>query len=638
MESARGPVTEWFVDGPLGVEHGFTLASPPACAGYRLVLSVSVEGLVPRMDKTGRGVELCDGGGEVQLHYTDLVARDARRRTLPSAMTVEDSAVALRVDAHEAAFPIVVDPVLWVQQSVLSDNGFGQAVAVTSDTILLGDYIYPYLTRAYVAVNNGSSWSTQWLQSGSDAGIADKFASSVSVSGDTALIGAPGLDPGAAYVFVRSGSTWTQQGPALSPSNAAAHKFGASVSLSGDTALIGAPASNYYNPTYAGEAYVFVRNGSTWMQQGPPLTPSERQLNDDFGVAVSLSGDTAVVTADYETIGSNTSQGAAYVFVRSGSTWTQQGSALVASDGAANDELGTSVSVVEDTVIIGGPNRIVGGARALGEAYVFVRNGSTWAQQGPPLTANDGTAGDYFGSSVSLYGDAALIGAAFKDVGTNNEQGAAYLFVRTCSQWTQLGPALTASDGASLDRFGWSVSLWGTTAAIGASAAGKAYIFTGGPAGDAGFSDPDATASCGSDASSDASASMLDANANVPGNDAAATTDSGTSGDDAASALDANMPGNDAAAPSDSSASDDDSGPTVDASAESVDGGARDASGPDAGMQADSRDAGHESSGCGCRTITKSARTADGWFVLCALLALRRRRSGSARSSRPPAL
>ena len=291
----------------------------------------------------------------------------------------------------------------------------------------------------------------------------DYFGLSVSVSGDTAVIGAynkNGSNRGAAYVFVRSGGVWTQQAELTAADGVANDCFGISVSVSGDTAVIGANCMTGYRAA----AYVFVRSGGGWTQQAE-WTASDGVALAYFGSTVSVSGDTTVIGA----FGKNNLQGAAYVFVRSGVAWTQQAE-LTASDGAASDFFGYSVSVSGDTAVIGAREKNGGGA-----AYVFVRSGVGWTQQAE-LTASDGVRYDLFGWSVSVSGDAAVIGA----YGKNNYQAAAYVFVRSGVAWTQQAE-LTASDGVANDYFGISVSVSGDTTVIGAPGKntyrGAAYVF-----------------------------------------------------------------------------------------------------------------------------------------------------------------
>src|ERR1022692_2896038 len=263
-------------------------------------------------------------------------------------------------------------------------------------------------------------WTQEAKLTASDGLAGDAFGVSVSVSGDTAVVGAGfkkiGLNrgQGEAYVFVRSGTTWTQQQTLTALDGVTDAVFGFSVSVSGDTAVVGAP--NQDENDSPGAAYVFTRSGTTWTQQ-QKLTASDGSLVNEFGISVSVSGDTAVVGAFQQQ-----PVAAAYVFVRSGTTWTQQ-QKLTASDPVAGDAFGTSVSVSGDTAVVGANRN-----NSQGAAYVFVRNGTTWTQQ-QKLTASDGVAGDFFGRSVSVDQGTAVVGAQAK----NSAQGAAYVFRNTGS-------------------------------------------------------------------------------------------------------------------------------------------------------------------------------------------------------------
>jgi hypothetical protein len=322
-----------------------------------------------------------------------------------------------------------------------------------------------------------------------DGACGDYFGCSVSLDGDTALVGAPyktvgaNTNQGAAYLFTRSGTTWTQQQELTAGDGARGDYFGWSVSLDGDTALVGARYNTVGANTYQGAAYLFTRSGTTWTQQ-QELTAADGTAYDFFGYSVALDGESVLVGACNKTVGTRTIQGAAYVFTRDGTTWTQQ-QKLTAADGAAGDYFGWSVSLDGDTALVGAYKRTVGANTSQGAAYLFTRSGTTWTQQ-QELTAGDGAAGDCFGCSVSLDGDTALVGALYKTVGANTYQGAAYLFTRSGTTWTQQ-QELIAGDGAAGDYFGWSVSLDGDTALVGAynktvganTRQGAAYVFVG---------------------------------------------------------------------------------------------------------------------------------------------------------------
>jgi hypothetical protein len=287
---------------------------------------------------------------------------------------------------------------------------------------------------------------------GSDLGFRLLGASvALSDDGSTALVGGwrDANLAGAAWVFTRQGSSWTQQGPKLTPSDAqGAASFGGSVALSanGAIALIGGSGDD----GGAGAAWIYTRSGSTWTRT-QKLVPNDEQGAGRFGaVALSADGATALIGAAND----NGGYGAAWIFTRSGSTWTQQGGKLFVDFDAG---LGGSVALSADgaTALLGGPHY----QTDVGAAWVFTRSGSTWSEQGF-LRAADGQTLDLLGSSVALAGDGstALVGG----------RGAAWFFTRSGSTWTQQGPRLS---GQVADGFGSSVALSddGSTGLVGAS-------------------------------------------------------------------------------------------------------------------------------------------------------------------------
>src|SRR5262245_2799498 len=378
------------------------------------------------------------------------------------------------------------------QKLIASDSAagdaFGVSVASSDDTALVGAYVddHPGASNAgsaYVFIRSGSEWTQQAKLVAADAGADDLFGVSVAVWGDPALVGAINDDheggtlAGSAYVFVRSGSVWTQQAKLIASDAAANDRFGTSVALSGDTAVIGAYLDDHAGGIDAGSAYVFVRSGSVWTQQAK-LMASDAAANDWFGHSSALSGDTAMVGAVQDDHASGTNAGSAYVFVRSGSEWTQQAK-LIASDAAAFDFFGQSAALFGDTALVGAT-----GSSTPGSVYVFVGGGSQWTQQ-TELIASDPDVNDQFGSRVALSEDTALVGAFHNDHAGGADAGSAYLFARSGTMWTQQSK-LTASDAAPGDNFGFSVALAADTAVVGAFAddhaggnfAGSAYVFT----------------------------------------------------------------------------------------------------------------------------------------------------------------
>ncbi len=360
------------------------------------------------------------------------------------------------------------------EQKLLADDGepgdmFGCSLSLDGSTTVVGafgdDDQGGDSGSAYVLVESGSSWIQQakLLPGGGAAG--DDFGRTVALSGDTAVVGARGDDDlgnnsGSAYVFVRSGTVWTEQAKLLAGDGTESDLFGTSVSVSGDTLVVGAPNAEHAGSEW-GAAYVFVRSGTTWIQEAK-LLPGAGVVDADFGDAVSICGDTVVVGAP-EDDDNGVWSGSIYVFVRNGMSWTQEAK-LLAADGAAGDWFGTSVSVSDDTVVAGAPADDDFGVSS-GSAYVFERSGTIWAQQ-EKFQALAGAPFEDFGSSVSVKGDWALVGAkGTDDNGTN--AGAAHLFGRSGSVWTRRA-TLHPSDGAVGDYFGVSVSVSGDRTVVGA--------------------------------------------------------------------------------------------------------------------------------------------------------------------------
>jgi hypothetical protein len=366
------------------------------------------------------------------------------------------------------------------------DRFGGGSVAVNGDTAIVTatnwdcDVSSLNCGAAYVFVRTGSQWTEQQKLTASDAAAGDAFGAAA-VSGDTAVVGANGDDCpasgdfcGAAYVFVRTGSVWTEQ-QKLTASDAAADKvFGVSVAVDGDTAVVGAwGAACAMAGANCGAAYVFVRTGSVWTEQ-QKLTASDAAAEDNLGISVALSGDTALVGAAGDNCPvSGDFCGAVYVFVRSGSVWTEQ-QKITASDAVMDARFGLRVALSGDTALVA-----AGGDQA---AYAFVRSGSAWTEQ-QKLEASDAGAG--FGRSIAVSGDTAVVGSDSHDCPAGQSCGAVYVFVRASTVWTEQ-QILTADDATSGDEFGEEVAVSGRTAVAGAGGddcpvsgnnCGAAYVY-----------------------------------------------------------------------------------------------------------------------------------------------------------------
>ena len=196
-------------------------------------------------------------------------------------------------------------------------------------------------------------------------------------------------DAGAVYVFVRSGGTWTQQAKIVAADGRSGDNFGARVSLSGDTLVIGAPGSDPFGRSNAGAAYVYQRFGTTWYPSGK-LVASDAAADDQLGFSVAVDGDNVVAGARSADVGMRKDAGAAYVFSRRGMMWFQTAK-LAASDGAANDSFGVGVAISGDYVLVGSDFAEIAGKTDAGAAYVYQRGAMGYVQQAK-LVAADGAA------------------------------------------------------------------------------------------------------------------------------------------------------------------------------------------------------------------------------------------------------
>ena len=492
---------EWYVNGSLGLEQGFTLNAPPplprseAGRGFVLRLELDLGGaLRPVLDAGGLGISFRDRQGVTVLRYGGLMARDAGGRELPVGLSLDGNRLSLLVDDADAEYPVTVDPFIQKAKLTTSDGAagdqFGWSVGISGDTVVVGARFADVggeteQGSAYVFTRPGGGWittSTAARLTASDGAAGDRFGYSVAISGDTVVVGAEtagNLNQGSAYVFTRPGGGWitTSTAARLTASDGEAFdKFGISVAISGDTVVVGACSADVGGNAGQGSAYVFTKPGEGWSSTSTAarLTASDGADFDGFGVSVAISGDTVVVGAHSDDVGGNQFQGSAYVFTRPGGGWSATSTAakLTASDGGVFDQFGVSVAISGDTVVVGAQGAIVGGNQEQGSAYVYTRPGGGWSATSiaAKLTASDGAAGDSFGISVAISGDTVVVGAFFDDVGGNLWQGSAYVFTKPGGGWSATSAAarLTASDGEAGDSFGISVAISGDTLIVGA--------------------------------------------------------------------------------------------------------------------------------------------------------------------------
>ena len=359
----------------------------------------------------------------------------------------------------------------------------GTIVAISGDTIVTGAAYEDSASRqingdegsngandsgaAYVYVRSGASWTRQAYLKANDADAYSYFGGALAISGDTLVVGAVRGDPfgngtprtGAAYVFVRKNGVWSQQARLTPSDSAPGDLFGYYMTIQGDTIVIGAPTAGGGRDS-AGAAYVYTRTGDTWTQQENPLRPTPTVNGAHFGSSCMLEGDTLVVAADQELRGS----GAAYVFARGADgTFTQQ-QRLGLEPPRDDANFGANTMVRGDTILIAAPSSMQPLVVPSGSVFVYERRADKWEMAGvlrPSVPRSD----DYFGSAVGITSWGFLVGAngdngGGRGIGADPKRadgpfsGAMYLFPRDPAGWTS-PTYIKSSNSDSRDGFGF---------------------------------------------------------------------------------------------------------------------------------------------------------------------------------------
>jgi hypothetical protein len=482
IEYARSAeLTEWYINGPVGLEQGFTLAAPPPrgeeTVGSPLRIDLGMAGtLRPKLEGDGQSLALLAPSGQKILQYGGLRSYDASGRELRSWLEAGPETVLIRVDDAGAVYPIVVDPYIFQAKLMASAGEAGDEFAISvalnrnGNTALIGAWgTNNKQGAAYVFTRTGTTWTQQARLTDADGVPGDQLGWSVALdgTGSIALISAGGKNnnQGVAIVFKRSGVIWTHLQTLQASDGAPGDMFGSSVALdvNGDTALIGARGKN--------TAYIFQLVAGSWIQNDV-LVANHVEPGADFGISVALNdnGYVALVGAYHKTIESTSPllvwshprQGAAYIFNRIPGGWSPP-IRLVANDGATDDLFGWSVALGAkgSRALIGAWAKDVDGQVDRGAAYIFDGSGgSSWTQTAV-LTASNGAAGDRFGCSVALSqdGNKAAVGAHWKPTPGKPQRGAVYGFsVNSSGVWGQQA-IVTAGDGEASDHFGWAVAI-----------------------------------------------------------------------------------------------------------------------------------------------------------------------------------
>lgn len=368
---------------------------------------------------------------------------------------------------------------VYADDGMTGDN-FGYSVSISGDYAIIGCDVNKTSAEngyAYIFHFDGNAWVLQQKISASDATGYDRFGFSVSISGNTAIVGAWGKESqkGAAYIFHFNGTNWVEQQKLIGSDVAVGDQFGISVSIYGSYAVIGANAVD----NYTGAAYIFHfdNNSGNWVQL-QKLTAGNREgeEGDNFGYSVAINGLNIIVGASSK----NSQKGAAYTFYSpdKGVTWVNQ-QKLTPGNGSAGYYFGHRISISGNHAFIG----MDGDNDYSGSVYAFHLDGTSWTLQ-QKLIAGDGNSKMGFGSSVSISGNSAIIGSV--SVGENRGLGSAYIFHFDGTRWLQQQKITRPGGSAEAEYFGWSCSVdnngrfvIGAYGAIGGNIDGRGKAFFG---------------------------------------------------------------------------------------------------------------------------------------------------------------
>lgn len=465
----RGEITEWYLNGPLGLEQGFVVHERPS-GDDELGIAVTFAGVTPEL--RGGRVALMNAEGMPRAWYGALHVTDADGQVVPSHFEVDEQRVVLRIDDTAASYPLDIDPLVWTEQKLLlssdigTDHCFGCAVAISGDTAIVGA---GGANAAYIFMRDQGgtdNWGEVKKISGPVA--SSGFGSSVDISGDLAIVGAPTYNSlqGRAYIFNRNqggANNWGLMANGTKTGQAVGDFFGNAVSVSGSFAMVGAR----WKDNKEGAVYFYERSdhatddwGIKEIRKASP-TPA---ADEEFGFSVSIGG-------NYAVIGSwdGGDRGAAYVHSKD-EPYAEGWGWVVTLNPATltnSSSFGYSVSMGIDTAIVGAPGTE--------EAYVFSRTEDPgWGQVGRLSAAGSGE----FGWSVSMFSNSRAVVGGYLTAGG----GAAYVF--SSDNWSALDRTLTASNAQSGDGFGWKVAIASDVILVGArfedsggSNAGATYVF-----------------------------------------------------------------------------------------------------------------------------------------------------------------
>ncbi len=366
----------------------------------------------------------------------------------------------------------VIETQRLVSDDIETGDNFGEAVAISGNYAIIGslgdDENGVNSGSAYIYYNNAGTWEQYQKITASDGQTNDFFGVNVTISGDYAFACSLGANSyaGKVYAFYNDAGTWTETDILIASDTESSDLFGESMVANGDYVIIGALGNDDFG-SQSGSAYIFQNNSGNWTEI-TKLTASDGAESDQFGTAVSIYGDYAIVGADH-----SENHGKIYAFYNNSGTW-EQTQIIESADISVGDFFGVSVCVYDEYLAIGASSKSDNGTWS-GAAYVFQNNSGTWEEQ-QKLTASDAASMKHFGNSINIIGDTLIVGSKGNRSFTPYVAGSAYLFKNDSGEWDEKAK-LTASDIGLEDYFGNAVSF------------SNSYAFVGSPLTDSDFED-----------------------------------------------------------------------------------------------------------------------------------------------------
>jgi hypothetical protein len=495
VEFASAGVDEWYANGPMGVEQGFTLGRRPAGSGPLTISQIISPDAVARVAPGGEGVTFSPAAASshpASISYTNLLVTGANGGQVPARFAVSGSRLTITIaDAH-ATYPLRVDPEFEQSAELTASDGasedwLGNSLAISGRTIVAGapkreisgEYARGVL---YVFTEPSTGWAnaTQTAElTSSDGAGGDFFADTVAISGQTIVAGTnnhtvgSNTDQGAAYVFTEPAGGWVNatQTAELSASNIGANSgFGSGVAIQGQTIVVGAPGQGG-----AGAVYVYKEPAGGWANtnaQAAELTASDGVSGDGLGGGVAISGKTIVASAIGRKVGSNAEEGAMYVFSEPSGGWANatQTAELTATNATAKDLFSYALAISGPTIVTGTPFHKVGSNAYEGAVWVFSEPPGGWvnATQTAELSASDGGASSQLGNSVAVSGRTIVAGANEQTV-EGVQEGVVDEYLEPADGWvnaTQTNEMSSATAEAG-EGFGYTAAMSGATIATG---------------------------------------------------------------------------------------------------------------------------------------------------------------------------